>query len=107
MTQPVIQELMKFRKNSSYLIFPSTVRQTTSFDIKKAWGKALRASKVGHCRFHDLRHTAASNLVRAGRTLFEVGTLLGHSSTTMTARYSHLAIEDTIGMVDKVMGDLK
>lgn len=107
LTQPVIEELMKYRQNNEFLIFHSSVSKTTPFDIKKAWNSALEKSKIGHCRFHDLRHTAASNLVRAGRTLFEVGTLLGHSSTTMTARYSHLAIEDTQSMVDKVMGGLK
>ncbi len=107
LTQPVIEELMKFRENTQFLVFPSTVSRTTPFDIKKAWLKGLNDSGIGKCRFHDLRHTAASNLVRAGRTLFEVGTLLGHSSTTMTARYSHLAIQDTQAMVDKVMGGLK
>ena len=76
-------------------------------DIKKAWLKALKESGIDHCRFHDLRHTAASNLVRAGRTLFEVATLLGHSSIQMTQRYSHLAIQDTLEMVDKEMGGLK
>ena len=107
LTQPVIQELMRFRETSHFLVFPSTVSNTTPFDIKKAWMKALATSGVGHCRFHDLRHSAASNLVRVGRTLFEVGTLLGHSSTTMTARYSHLAIHDTKDMVDSVMGSLQ
>jgi integrase len=106
LTQPVIAEMMKLRENTTFLIFPSTVSKTIPFDIKKAWMKALETSEIGHCRFHDLRHTAASNLVRAGRTLFEVGTLLGHSSTTMTARYSHLAIHDTQDMVDRVMGGL-
>jgi integrase len=107
LTNPVIEELMRVRENSIHLIFPSTVSMTTPFDIKKSWLKALNQADIGHCRFHDLRHTAASNLVRAGRTLFEVGTLLGHSSTTMTARYSHLAIHDTQSMVDMVMGALK
>lgn len=72
-----------------------------------AWLKALEASGIGHCRFHDLRHTTACNLVREGRWLFEVGTLLGHSSPRMTQRYSHLAITDTRSMVDKVMGGLR
>ena len=106
LTQPVIEELMKFRGNSEYLVFNSTVSKESAFDIKKSWNRALRNSSIDHCRFNDLRHTAASNLVKAGRTLFEVGTLLGHSSTTMTARYSHLAIDDTRGMVDTVMGGL-
>jgi integrase len=107
LTHPVLEELMRVRENTVHLIFPSTVSQTTPFDIKKSWVKALKKADIGHCRFHDLRHTAASNLVRAGRTLFEVGTLLGHSSTSMTARYSHLAIHDTQNMVDKVMGALQ
>ena len=107
LTHPVIKELIRFRENTNHLIFHNTVSKITPFDIKKSWLKVLKQSEIDHCRFHDLRHTAASNLVRAGRTLFEVGTLLGHFSTTMTARYSHLAIHDTQSMVDSIMGALK
>ena len=107
LTQPVIEELMLYRENSDFLIFNSTISKTTPFDIKKAWSKTLEISGIQRCRFHDLRHTAASNLVRNGRSLFEIGTLLGHSSTAMTQRYSHLAIQDTQSMVDTVMGALK
>jgi integrase len=39
---------------------------------------------------HDLRHTAASFMARAGLTLLEAAGPLGHSTTTMTARYSHV-----------------
>jgi integrase len=39
---------------------------------------------------HDLRHTAASFYARAGLTLLEAAGQLGHSTTTMTARYSHV-----------------
>ena len=107
LTQPVIEELFKYRQNNSSLVFHSTVSKEHAFDPKKAWLSALKVSEIGHIRFHDLRHTAASNLVRVGRSLFEVGTLLGHSSTSMTARYAHLAIDDTRKMVDLVMGNLK
>ena len=107
LTQPVVEELMKYREKNNYLIFHNTVSSTTPFDIKKSWATALTISGIRHCRFHDLRHTAASNLVECGRTLFEVGTLLGHSSTSMTARYAHLAIEHTRDMIDSVMGHLQ
>ena len=36
-----------------------------AFDIKKSWASALKVSGIGHCRFHDLRHTVASNLVKS------------------------------------------
>ena len=106
LTKPIVTELMQHRE-SQCLIFPSTVSKTASFDISEAWENASKASVIGHCRFHDLRHTSASNLWRTGRTLFEVVTLLGQSSTSMRARYSHLAVEDTRSMVDAVSGALQ
>jgi integrase len=41
-------------------------------------------------RVHDLRHTAASFMARAGFTLLEAAQQLGHSTTVMTDRYSHV-----------------
>ncbi|NIL77681.1 tyrosine-type recombinase/integrase [Rhodococcus sp. B10] len=49
-----------------------------------------RWNPVGHVRVHDMRHTFASTLVRAGIPLAEVCTLMGHSSITVTQRYAHL-----------------
>lgn len=40
--------------------------------------------------FHTLRHTFASRLVEQGVDLFTVKELMGHSTTKMTERYSHL-----------------
>ena len=107
LTRVVLEELLKFRSVCEELVFKNTQCSNKAYDIKQAWKYALLRSGIEHCRFHDLRHSAASNLVRAGRTLFEVGVLLGHSSMTMTKRYSHLAIEDTKRMVDQVMGGIK
>jgi integrase len=40
--------------------------------------------------FHSLRHTYCSWLAMSGVPLFTIGELVGHSSTQMTKRYSHL-----------------
>lgn len=50
---------------------------------------ARRAGIQPAPRVHDLRHTAASLMAEAGYSLLEAAEQLGHSSTTMTARYSH------------------
>jgi integrase len=41
--------------------------------------------------FHTLRHTYASWAVMAGVPLYVVGKAIGHKTTVMTQRYSHLA----------------
>lgn len=51
----------------------------------------LDAAQLPRCRFHDLRHSAASLLIAAGVELVEVSMLLGHSEVRVTADlYSHL-----------------
>jgi len=43
---------------------------------------------------HDLRHTAASLMARAGWSMRDAQEQLGHSHATMTDRYTHLFPED-------------
>ena len=44
---------------------------------------------------HDLRHSFASFLVNAGRSLYEVQKILGHTQIKTTQRYAHLS-QDTL-----------
>lgn len=60
-------------------------------DIKKSFSTALIRCGINGFRFHDLRHTAASQLVMAGVDLNTVRELLGHKSIEMTMRYAHLS----------------
>jgi site-specific recombinase XerD len=41
-------------------------------------------------RWHDLRHSCASFLAASGASLVEIGSVLGHRSPSVTARYAHL-----------------
>ena len=56
---------------------------------------------------HDLRHSYASFLVNAGRSLYEVQKLLGHHDPKVTMRYAHLspqAMLEAVNVVGNVVG---
>jgi len=57
---------------------------------ERLWGTARRAG-LREIRWHDLRHSFASQLVMAGVPLPQVQQWMGHSTIGMTMRYSHLS----------------
>jgi hypothetical protein len=59
--------------------------------VTYAFGKALKAAGLPRMRIHDLRHTAATLLLKHGVHPKVVQELLGHSSITLTLdTYSHV-----------------
>ncbi|HLK39244.1 MAG TPA: site-specific integrase, partial [Polyangiaceae bacterium] len=52
---------------------------------------ACRRAGLRRIRWHDCRHSFASQLVIAGTPLRQVQEWLGHSTITTTMRYAHLA----------------
>lgn len=61
------------------------------YAVRERLGRACRKAGVLEIRWHDLRHSFASQLVSAGVPLRQVQEWLGHSTIAMTERYSHLA----------------
>jgi len=72
-------------------LFVNPVSGNKYTNIHKAWGKIRKEAGLPHLRIHDLRHQYASFLVNSGRTLYEVQQILGHSTSKVTERYSHLS----------------
>ena len=58
-----------------------------------SWSTARKKAGLEDVKIHALRHSFASFLVNAGRNLYEVGKLLGHTQISTTMRYAHLADE--------------
>jgi integrase len=91
-------------READALVFPSPDDPSKPLtDIKTAWLDLMRKTKISGFRFHDLRHTFASNLVQAGVDLAVVRELLGHSTILMTERYAHLRPEQGADAVARLV----
>lgn len=85
------------RGKSEYLfVNKRTGKPFTS--IRTVWRRISKEAKLNdtgnggnNVRVHDLRHTFASMLVSAGRSLYQVQQILGHSDPKITMRYAHLS----------------
>jgi len=61
--------------------------------VKHHLSFGIRAAGVKRIRFHDLRHSFASQLVIAGASIYKVQKLLGHQDVKTTMRHAHLSPE--------------
>jgi len=104
MNEVVKHELIKVRKHpkSPYIFCHPNGERVR--DIRKSFWTALKKSGIKDFRFHDLRHTAASQLVMAGVDLNTVREILGHNTIEMTLRYAHLSPNHKKRAVD-VLGE--
>ena len=59
--------------------------------LKKAFGTFMGKAKLENVCIHTMRHTFASHLVMSGVNLKVIQEVLGHSSISVTERYSHLS----------------
>lgn len=101
----VLEQLPKWERCPFVLPNPKTLKPYTS--VFNAWDRARRAAGLPDVRMHDLRHSAASNMVNAGQSLYVVGTVLGHANVITTKRYAHLSSESLLAAVNagtKAMG---
>ena len=73
-------------------------------DLKAGFGLARRKAGISGVTWHTLRHTFASRLVNRGVDIVTVQELLGHSTVTVTMRYTHTNLDSKRVAVGKLEG---
>jgi len=95
----ILMEQKKLKGQASS-VFPNPDTGRPFVDIKKSFKRACEDAGIKDLRFHDLRHTFASRLVKAGVDLITVRDLLGHFSVQLTQRYTHSSRDQKQQAVD-------
>jgi len=81
---------IKRKRVLSALVFTTPEAQSLDNNFKRYWNQARSRAKLQDFRFHDLRHTFASRLVRKGVSSYVVQHAGGWKTASMMARYAHL-----------------
>lgn len=86
------QSRVKRRKGQRYP-FTGTV-------LRQRFEEAREAAGIDSFRFHDLRHTAATRMLRRTGNLAGVGKVLAHRNIKTTQRYAHVSDEDVRATIE-------
>ena len=105
---PAVEILRNLPRFDSEYIFASDESKSGHLSsLRRTWSAVCeRANLKGSWRIHDLRHAFASAAVNSGASLPMIGALLGHSQTSTTARYAHLANNPVHDLAEKTGGQI-
>jgi integrase len=109
MSDGVINLLSSMPRYECNWVFPNPKTRKPFISIFYSWNTARTKADLQDVRIHDLRHSYASFLVNAGRSLYEVQRLLGHTQIKTTQRYAHLSHDtllDASNAVTRAVGHL-
>ncbi|AHE52590.1 tyrosine-type recombinase/integrase [Sphingomonas sanxanigenens] len=73
----------------------------TATAIRGVWAAAKAAAAIEGFRFHDLRHTRGTRIVRATGSLAAAQKALQHTNIKTTLRYAHVLDEDVRNALDE------
>ena len=100
-----IQVLQKCDRSTPYpFANPRTGKPYVS--IKKGFQKLMKQAEIEGVTAHTLRHTAASMMINAGRSLYDVQAVLRHSSSQVTEKYAHLSKQTVMAASDTISDQL-
>jgi len=102
----VLQLLASMPHDSNKWIFPNPKTGKPYVSIFYSWNTARKQAGLAGVRMHDLRHSFASFLVNAGRSLYEVQKILGHTQVKTTQRYAHLSQDTLVDAANAAMNSI-
>ena len=98
----IVEALKSFNRKSSFVFHALTddKKQMSKETVRGHWARLLESANIKNLRIHDLRHILGDDLVSNNHTLEEIAQVLGHTSTSVTKRYSKVRQNKTNEVLD-------
>ncbi len=104
-------ELIERSKKNKLFIFESPTNADTHISAQRLdahWSEAKNLANIRErIRFHDMRHTAATNMVAASLNPLMICTFLGMSMTVLQKKYLKLRPQDLVIIADTMLSLFK
>ena len=93
------------RNSSAEYVFVTNKGQPfkQNYVSKKFKEYVRKAGLDDRLRFHSLRHSAATLMIKSGVSIYDVSKILGHSSVQVTERYLHVVSAELHSAVNKIL----
>jgi len=105
-TMKVLKEKWNNHQKEVEYVFPSQSNtRISNRNLFRAFESAKKSAGIKNFRFHDLRHTFATRLVRSGVDIYAVQKLGRWKTLSMVTRYGHYdtdSLRSSIEVMDKV-----
>jgi len=85
------------------LIFRGRKNHSKPLDVQAIFRRACKRAGVHDFHWHDLRHTAASELAKSGASIFEIQAVTGHRTLQMVQRYVHVSEPHQREAIERMM----
>lgn len=100
----LVLDLLNLRSARDHVFAtPSGARLSNVNFNNRVWRPAVQRAGLNSYRFHDLRHTYASTLIRGGVNVALVSRVLGHSSPQVTLNVYAGVFEEDLGRARAVL----
>ena len=100
LTKSMVALIKRNITEDSEYVFRGYQGRETLGDFKKSWNRVKAVAGVS-CRWHDLRHTCASELAESGMWGKQLKDAMAWSDIRMAERYTHLYEVDQLNLLER------
>ena len=98
----IISKLKKVKNKNRIIFHDENMNYLKAKNVSYKWKKVLKDCNIPHKKFHSIRHTYASTLLKNGVDIQTVAELMGHSAIAITQIYLHSTSDQKYNAVNKL-----